>query len=70
MQDGISLGISLDMLNIANGIFDGQCFKHKEVSSQAQNGEESCKKSIGERFLGHNLVIFSLLQILNLYPSD
>jgi hypothetical protein len=52
VQDGISLGISLDMLNIANGILDGQGFKHKEESSQSRNGEEKLQKEYWEEVFG------------------
>jgi hypothetical protein len=52
VQDGISLGISLDMLNIANGIFDGQGFKHKEESSQARHGEEKLQNQYWEEVFG------------------
>lgn len=52
VQDGISVGISLDALNIANGFFDGQGFNHNEESSQARNGGEKQQNQYWEEFFG------------------
>lgn len=60
VQDGISVGVSLDMLNVTNGIVEGKAFCPLEESGQAQNGEEVqsqywkevCGSKVHELFFG------------------